>query len=230
MTNYSNSASPNQVSYKQQAAHAALKYVEPDTIVGVGSGSTVNYFIEALALLKGKIEGAVAASEASAQLLKQYHIPVFDLNSVDELPVYIDGADEVNPYLQMIKGGGGAATREKIIANVAQRFICIADQSKWVERLGAFPIAVEVLPLARSYVARQIVKLGGDPIYRENFVTDNGNIILDIHNLLITQPIELEHQLNNISGVVGNGIFAQRNADILLIGGENGLEERRART
>ncbi|HET8706517.1 MAG TPA: ribose-5-phosphate isomerase RpiA, partial [Pseudomonadales bacterium] len=191
---------------------------------GVGTGSTANFFIDALADIKHKIEGAVASSEATAQRLKKHGIPVFDLNSVSELPVYVDGADEADGYLALIKGGGGALTREKIVAAVADKFICIADQSKWVSVLGKFPLPVEVIPMARSYVAREIVKLGGDPVYREGFVTDNGNIILDVHNLVIAEPIKLEQQLNNIVGVVTNGLFAARGADVLLLGTAEGVK------
>lgn len=210
---------------KRAAAQAALAYIDEEMIIGVGSGSTVDFFIEALAQVKTKIEGAVASSKATAERLKAAGIPVFDLNTVSYLPLYIDGADEINTHLQMVKGGGGALTREKIIAAVARKFICIADTSKKVGLLGQFPIAVEVIPMARSYVAREIVKLGGDPAYREHFLTDNGNIILDIYNLTIMEPIKLEQQLNNIVGVVSNGIFAARPADVLLLAGEKGVEK-----
>jgi len=210
---------------KAQVAQAAMAYVEDDMIVGVGTGSTVNHFIEALAAKKGSIEGTVASSEESARRLKELGIPVFDLNSVNQVHVYIDGADEVDAYLYTIKGGGGALTREKIIATVAKKFICIVDESKRVDILGVdFPLPVEVIPLARSYVAREIVKLGGDPVYRENFVTDNGNIILDVHNLKIMQPLTLEQTINNIVGVVCNGIFSHRAADVLLVAKESGVE------
>lgn len=209
---------------KQAAAQKALDYIEDDIVVGVGTGSTVNFFIDALATIKHKIEGAVASSEATAQRLKAHLIPVYDLNTVSQLPVYIDGADEANGGLQLIKGGGGALTREKIIAAVADKFICIIDKSKQVSMLGEFPLPVEVLPMARSYVAREIVKLGGDPVYREGFVTDNGNIILDIHNLKIMEPIKLEQQLNNIVGVVTNGLFAARGADCLLVASNAGVD------
>ena len=214
----------NQSLLKQQAALAAIPYIPEDTVVGVGTGSTVNYFIEALASIKGRIEGAVASSQASATLLRAQGIPVFDLNGVNSVAVYVDGADEVNKRLQMIKGGGGALTREKIIATVAQRFICIADESKQVELLGAFPLAIEVIPMARSYVGREMVKLGGSPSYREGFVTDNGNIIIDVRNLTIEQPIALEKHLNNITGVVAHGLFAARPADMLLLGRAQGVE------
>jgi ribose 5-phosphate isomerase A len=209
---------------KQVAAQAALKYIEEDSIIGVGTGSTVNYFIEYLAQKKQMINAAVASSEATAKLLKEHHIPVIDLNSASQVNVYIDGADEIDAHLQMIKGGGGALTREKIVAVAAKKFVCIADQSKKVDVLGEFPVAVEVIPMARSYVAREIVKLKGNPIYRENFVTDNGNIILDVYNLSIIKPMELEQQLNNITGVVENGLFARRPADILLLGTDAGVK------
>jgi len=205
---------------KEQAAIAALEYVEDDMMVGVGTGSTVNYFIDALATVKSKIEGTVASSQASAERLKKHGIPVLDLNVVENVDVYIDGADETNAHLQLIKGGGGALTREKIITAVARKFICIADETKKVDVLGEFPLPVEVIPMARSYVAREIVKLGGDPTYREGFVTDNGNIILDIFNLSIIDPVKLEQQLNNIVGVVTNGLFANRPADTLLLATE----------
>lgn len=208
----------NREQQKQAAAQAALSYIKDMSIVGVGTGSTVNHFITALASVKNKIEGAVASSLATAELLKAQGIPVFDLNSVNDVPVYIDGADEVNEHLQMVKGGGGALTREKIIAAVAKQFICIADESKFVTLLGTFPVPVEVIPMARSYVAREIVKLGGFPTYREGFTTDNGNIILDVHHFSLTNPIQLEQTLNNIDGVICNGIFAKRHANILLLG------------
>ena len=214
----------NQDAMKKIAAEAALKYIEYDAVVGVGTGSTVNYFIAALATVKAKINGAVASSVATEKKLKEYGIPVCELNSVYPLPVYIDGADEIDRFFQMIKGGGGALTREKIIAANAQKFICIADQSKQVAVLGEFPLPVEVIPMARSYVARQIVKLGGKPVYRENFITDNGNVILDIWGLKLLEPLKFEQQLNNIPGVVTNGIFALRPADLLLLGTENGAQ------
>jgi ribose 5-phosphate isomerase A len=214
----------NRDELKQQAAKAAIQYVEDDTYVGVGTGSTTNYFIDELAKIKGRIKGAVASSEASAQRLRARYIPVLDLNSVDDLPIYVDGADEADRNLCLIKGGGGALTREKIIAAVAGKFICIADASKRVNVLGAFPLPVEVIPMARSYVAREIVKLGGDPVYRDGFVTDNGNIILDVHNMQIAQPLALEARLNNIVGVVCNGLFAARPADVLLLASAGGVE------
>ncbi|MBD3667337.1 MAG: ribose-5-phosphate isomerase RpiA [Kangiella sp.] len=209
---------------KKLVGEAALEYVVEDSIVGVGTGSTVNYFIDALATMKHKIKGAVSSSEASTERLKQHGIEVFELNEVDKIPVYIDGADESNHLLELLKGGGGALTREKIIAAVADQFICIADESKLVRRLGDFPLPVEVIPMARSYVARQIVKLGGDPVYRTGFVTDNGNVILDVHGLIINEPIKLERILNNIVGVVTNGLFAERAADVLLLGKEGKVE------
>lgn len=211
-------------SLKKAAALAALDYIENDMVIGVGSGSTVNYFIDALKSVKGKIEGAVASSVASAERLKALSIPLINLNSVSELPLCVDGADEVNAYKQMIKGGGGALTREKIVAVVAKKFICIADQSKSVDLLGAFPVAVEVIPMARSYVARQLLKLGGDPVYRQGFETDNGNVILDVHNLKLLNPTELEEKINNITGVVGNGIFAVRRADVVLLATPQGIK------
>lgn len=209
---------------KQTAAQAALNYIKETTVVGVGTGSTVNYFIDALATMKNKIEGAVASSIATANRLKALGIHVFDLNSVNEVPVYVDGADEINEYKQMIKGGGGALTREKIIATVTKQFICIADEKKFVSVLGDFPVAVEVIPMARSYVAKELIKLGGFPTYRENFVTDNGNIILDVHHLKLLDPLKMEDRIKNIVGVVENGIFAHRKADILLLGTEHGVK------
>ena len=208
---------------KRMAAEAALDYVEGG-IVGVGTGSTVNHFIDLLATVKHKIEGAVSSSEVSSQRMKDHGIPVVDLNAAGELDLYIDGADESNRHLQLIKGGGGALTREKIVAGASRRFICIADGSKLVDLLGAFPLPVEVIPMARSHVARQLVKLGGTPVWRENFVTDNGNIILDVHNLKITEPAKLEQQINNVAGVVTTGIFALRPADVLILGTEDGVK------
>ncbi|MFT5704532.1 MAG: ribose 5-phosphate isomerase A [Shewanella sp.] len=217
-------ASMTQDEMKKAAGWAALKYVEKDTIVGVGTGSTVNHFIDALATMKADIEGAVSSSEASTQKMKALGIPVYDLNSVDELSVYVDGADEINAHMDMIKGGGAALTREKIVAAVAGKFICIVDNTKQVDILGEFPLPVEVIPMARSYVARQLVKLGGDPVYREGVVTDNGNIIIDVYNMKIINPKELEDQINRIVGVVTNGLFANRGADILLIGTPDGVK------
>jgi ribose 5-phosphate isomerase A len=215
---------------KKLVAQAALKHVVEDAVVGVGSGSTVNLFIDALAGIKGRIEGAVAASDASAERLKKHGIRVFDLNAVDELPVYVDGADEVTEHLTMIKGGGGALTREKIIAAVARRFVCICDASKLVPVLGKFPLPVEVIPMARSHVGRALRKLGGHPVLRENFKTDNGNLIVDCHGLTITDPPRLEAELNNIAGVVTNGLFARRPADLLLLAGAGGVQTLKAKS
>ncbi len=212
---------------KKLVAEAALAFVPDDGIVGVGSGSTVNCFIDALASMKGRIEGAVAASEASAARLKQHGIRVYDLNSVDRIPVYVDGADEINRYLQMIKGGGAALTREKIVSAVAEQFICIADASKLVDVLGKFPLPVEVIPMARSHVARELVKLGGNPLWREGIVTDNGNWILDVHGMSIAEPAKMETEINQIVGVVTNGLFARRRADVLLLGTAGGVKEMR---
>jgi ribose 5-phosphate isomerase A len=213
----------DQNTLKQSAALVALDYITPGMILGVGSGSTVHYFIDALKKVKGKVEGAVATSSLTAEKLKALSIPLLDLNSTAELEIYIDGADEINSFKQMIKGGGGALTREKIVASVAKTFVCIADYSKKVDVLGKFPVAIEVIPMARSYVAREIRKLGATPEYREGFITDNGNIILDVYNLKIMQPLQVEQQLNNITGVVTNGIFAARPADILLLATEKGV-------
>ncbi len=209
---------------KQAVARAAIEYVEIGTVIGVGTGSTANYFIDELAKIKGKIEGTVASSVASAERLKGHGIPVFDLNAVDGLSVYIDGADESTRHLHLVKGGGGALTREKIVAAASDKFVCIADESKLVDYLGRFPLPIEVIPMARSYVAREIVKLGGEPVLREGFTTDNGNIILDVHNLEIMEPVKLEQTLNNITGVVTNGLFAMRPADVLLLGTEEGVK------
>lgn len=208
---------------KQAVARAAIEHVVPDSIIGIGTGSTANFFIDCLAEMKGRIEGTVASSEASAARLKGHGIPVYDLNSVSEISVYVDGADETNRYAHLVKGGGGALTREKIVAAVAKKFVCIVDSTKVVDVLGAFPLPVEVIPMARSYVARELVKLGGEPVYREGFITDNGNVILDVHNLQIMNPVELEQKLNNITGVVTNGLFAMRPADVVLVGSESGV-------
>ena len=205
---------------KQQAAIKAIDYIEDDAIVGVGTGSTVNFFIDALANIKHRINAAVASSLASEKRLKAHNIPVIDLNVAHEVNIYIDGADEITHHKQMIKGGGGALTREKIVAQVAKQFICIVDDSKVVSRLGEFPLAIEVIPMARSLVARELVILGGSPEYREGFTTDNGNIILDVYQLTIDEPIMLEEKLNNITGVVCHGLFAKRGADKVLVGGE----------
>lgn len=213
---------------KQAVAQAAIDLILPKlndkSIVGVGTGSTANFFIDLLARHKMAFDGAVASSEATAQRLKGHGIAVYDLNSVGELEFYVDGADECNKHLELIKGGGAALTREKIVAAVAKTFICIADESKRVDFLGNFPLPVEVIPMARSHVARQLVKLGGDPVYRDGVVTDNGNVILDVHNLQITNPRELEERINNIVGVVTNGLFAARPADVLLLGTAQGVE------
>ncbi len=208
---------------KREVAKAAIAYIEDDTIVGVGTGSTVNFFIEELAKIKGRIDGAVSSSDASEKLLRQHNIPVLALNSVIEIPVYVDGADEATKHRHLIKGGGGALTREKIVAAASKQFVCIIDDSKMVPTLGAFPLPVEVIPMAQSYVARQIAKLGGQPILREGFTTDNGNIIIDVHKMKIENPLELEQDLNQIVGVVTNGLFAHRPADILLIASDNGV-------
>ncbi|GIU40728.1 ribose-5-phosphate isomerase A [Shewanella sairae] len=209
---------------KKAAGWAALQYVEENSIVGVGTGSTVNHFIDALATMKFDIQGAVSSSEASTEKMKALGIQVFDLNSVNELSVYVDGADEINSQMDMIKGGGAALTREKIVAAVAEKFVCIVDNTKQVDILGEFPLPIEVIPMARSYVARQIVKLGGDPVYREGCVTDNGNIILDVYNMKIMKPKELEEQIDGIVGVVTNGLFAKRGADVLLVGTPEGVK------
>jgi ribose 5-phosphate isomerase A len=218
---------------KQAVAVAAFdqiqKYLTDDAVIGVGTGSTANLFIEELAKVRQKVNATVASSEETARRLKAHGIPVYDLNSVNEVTVYIDGADETNEYLQLIKGGGAALTREKIIAAVAKEFVCIADESKWVDVLGKFPLPVEVIPMARSHVGRQIVKLGGDPVYREGVVTDNGNIIIDVYNMSIVDPRKLETDLNELVGVVTNGLFAHRPADILLLGRKSGVETIKAR-
>ncbi|WP_428944073.1 ribose-5-phosphate isomerase RpiA [Pantoea sp. FN060301] len=208
---------------KKAVGWAALDYVKPGTIVGVGTGSTAAHFIDALGSIKHQIDGAVSSSEASTQKLKGLGIQVFDLNEVDSLSVYVDGADEINGFMQMIKGGGAALTREKVIAAVAETFICIADESKQVDVLGRFPLPVEVIPMARSYVARELVKLGGLPEYRQNVVTDNGNIILDVHNLRILDAVALEKAINALAGVVTVGLFASRGADVALIGSASGV-------
>ena len=208
---------------KKAVAKAAIAYVPEDCIVGVGTGSTANFFIAELAGIKGRLEGAVASSEATAARLKAAGIRVFELNAVDDLPVYVDGADEVTRHLHMIKGGGGALTREKIVAAVAGKFVCIADESKLKDVLGAFPLPVEVIPMARSHVARELVKLGGLPELRQGMTTDNGNIILDVHGLAIVNPVTLEGEINQIVGVVANGLFARRGADVLLLATRDGV-------
>ena len=208
---------------KQAVAREAIKHVVEDAVIGVGTGSTANFFIDELAGMKNRIPGAVASSDRSAERLKARGIRVLDLNSVNELPVYVDGADEITEHLAMIKGGGGALTREKIVAAVAKKFVCIADESKLVPVLGKFPLPVEVIAMARAYVARQMVKLGGQPMLREGFTTDNGNIVLDVWGLSILKPVELETAINNIAGVVTNGLFARRGADVLLLGTKTGV-------
>lgn len=219
----------DQNTLKQQAAQAAIAYVPEDSIVGVGTGSTVNYFIDELARIKGRIQGAVSSSEASTQRLQAANIRVFDLNNTGDLDVYIDGADEITEHLAMIKGGGGALTREKVVAGASHKFVCIADASKLVGVLGKFPLPVEVIPMARSYVARQLVKLGGRPVLRESFTTDNGNLILDVHGMTILNPVELESAINQIPGVVTNGLFAGRGADVALLAGPQGVQTLKRR-
>ena len=214
----------NQDQKKRQAAGAALHYIVDDGYLGIGTGSTVNFFIEQLAKIKRRIEGAVASSTVTEKLLHQYHIPVIPLNSVIDLPVYVDGADEATRHLHLIKGGGGALTREKIVAAASKKFICLIDDTKLVDVLGRFPLPVEVIPMAQSYVGRQLAKLGGQPVLRQGFTTDNGNIIIDVHNLSIMEPAELEARLNNIAGVVTNGIFARRHADVLLVADDAGVK------
>lgn len=218
----------NQDQLKQAVARAAiaeiLPFLDKNTIIGVGTGSTANFFIDELAAHKYDFAGAVASSEATAERLRGHGIEVFDLNNVGQLDFYIDGADEANPHLELIKGGGAALTREKIVAAVAKTFICIADDSKKVDFLGSFPLPVEVIPMARSHVARELVRLGGDPVYRAGVVTDNGNVILDVHNMQITDPRGLEEQINAIVGVVCNGLFAWRPADVLLLGSASGVQ------
>ena len=208
---------------KKRAAEAALEHVEENTIIGVGTGSTVNHFIDALAARKLRIMGAVSSSEASSTRLKKHHIDVYDLNAAGDLDLYVDGADESDPHLRLIKGGGAALTREKIVAAASRRFVCIADESKLVDVLGRFPLPVEVIPMARSYVARQLLKLGGHPVWREGITTDNGNQIIDVHQLRIVDPVALEMTINQIAGVVTVGLFAQRPADVLILGTESGV-------
>lgn len=222
----------NQDQLKKMVAQAALDHIAPqlerDSIVGVGTGSTANFFIDALAEIKHDFDGAVASSEATAERLRKHGISVYELNEVDSMEFYVDGADECNERLELIKGGGGALTREKIVAAVAKQFLCIVDTSKQVSLLGDFPLPVEVIPMARSYVGRELVKLGGDPVYREGVVTDNGNIILDVHNLRIMEPAKLEQAINQITGVVTNGLFACRPADTLFVGSEQGIKTLKA--
>lgn len=209
---------------KKRAAEAALEYIEDNMVVGVGTGSTVNHFIDALARIKGRIEGAVSSSNATTARLKQHGIPVLDLNAAGPLALYVDGADEATRDRHLLKGGGGALTREKIIAAASERFVCIIDESKRVDVLGAFPLPVEVVPMARSHVGRELVRIGGQPALREDFTTDNGNLILDVYNLQILEPWQLEEALNHLVGAVCNGLFARRPADVLLVGTDSGVE------
>ncbi|MDO8705260.1 MAG: ribose-5-phosphate isomerase RpiA [Sulfuricaulis sp.] len=209
---------------KKAVALAALEYVESGWVIGIGTGSTANCFIDELAKIKGKLDGAVASSNATAERLKKIGIPVFDLNATGDLPLYVDGADEATKHLHLIKGGGGALTREKIVAAASAKFVCIADDSKLVDVLGKFPLPLEVIPMARSLVARKIVELGGQPVLRENFKTDNGNIILDVYNLSILNPVELEEKLDHLAGVVTNGLFARHPADVLLLASDQGVK------
>jgi len=209
---------------KRKAAEAALDYVGTDEIIGVGTGSTVNHFIDVLAEIKHKIDGAVSSSIASTERLEAHGIKVYDLNMADTLSVYVDGADESDHYLNLIKGGGGALTREKIIAGASRKFVCIADESKLVDVMGEFPLPIEVIPMARSYIARELIRLGGRPVWRENYVTDNGCDILDIHDLKIMEPVKLENQINSLPGVVSVGIFANRPADVLILGTQEGAK------
>ena len=210
-------------SQKQLSASAALEYIQMGDVVGVGTGSTVNFFIDALALIKNKVDGAVASSEATADRLRTHRIPVLDLSQVGTLPVYVDGADEATRHLHLTKGGGGALTREKIVSQASEKFVCIADQNKLVDRLGEFPLPIEVIPMAQSMVARKMVSLGGQPVLRTGFITDNGNIILDIRNLDIENPVDMERRINQIPGVVTVGLFALRGADVLLLGTDSGI-------
>ncbi|MDA8421523.1 MAG: ribose-5-phosphate isomerase RpiA [Pseudomonadota bacterium] len=212
---------------KKAAALAAIEYVGSGGVIGVGTGSTANHFIDALAAIRGRIDGAVASSNATAERLKKHGIPVIDLNAAGSLKLYVDGADESTRHLHLVKGGGGALTREKIIAAASETFVCVADESKLVDVLGRFPLPVEVIPMARSYVARELVKLGGEPVFRQGFTTDNGNVILDVHNLEILNPVELERIINQITGTVTNGLFAQRPADILILGTGSGVKTLR---
>ena len=208
---------------KQLVAEAAIEYIEWDWVIGVGTGSTANLFIDELAKITGQIDGAVASSEASADRLRGHGIRVMELDQVGDLPIYIDGAEESTKHMHLIKGGGAALTREKIVAAASEKFVCIADDSKLVDTLGKFPLPIEIIPMAKSYIGRQLVKLGGNPIFRDGVITDNGNLIIDVHDMAISNPVELENQLNQIAGVVTNGLFAQRGADILLLGGSDGV-------
>lgn len=216
----------SQSELKQMAALYALKFIKPDMVVGVGTGTTVNFFIEALSQKKGLIKTCVSSSNQTSVLLKKFGLPVEDLNSINQIDIYIDGADEINGLNQMIKGGGGALTKEKIVAACSKEFICIIDESKCVKILGAYPLPIEVIPMARSYVARELVKLGGQPIYREGFLSDSGNIVLDVHHLDISRPIQLEESINQITGVVMSGLFAKRGADKVIIAGQSGVSEK----
>jgi ribose 5-phosphate isomerase A len=213
---------------KRAVAKAAIAYVPNDCIVGVGTGSTANFFIDELAKIKHKIRGAVASSEASTRRLQGHGIEVMSLNDAGDLSVYVDGADEITKHMHMLKGGGGALTREKIVAAASKKFICVCDASKLVDVLGKFPLPIEVIPMARSYISRELVKLGGQPKLREGFTTDNGNVILDVHNLQIMNPVELETTLNQMAGVVTNGLFARRAADVLLLGTPEGVKTLKA--
>ncbi len=228
MSDHSQQAAPSQDALKQQVADRAIEHIRPhlesSTILGIGTGSTTNLFIDALAKFKGHFDGAVASSDVSAKRLQQHGIPVYDLNAVGQVPFYIDGADEVTPHLTMTKGGGAALTREKILATCASHFICLVDESKQVDVLGGFPIPIEVIPMARSYVAREIVKRGGDPVYRQGVTTDNGNVILDVYGWVIEDPEALEAELNQLTGQVTNGLFAKRRADTLIVAGSSGIE------
>lgn len=215
----------NQDDKKRQAAAAAIRFVPHDVVIGVGTGSTANYFIDELVKIKGRLQGAVASSEATARRLRTYGIEVVELNDAGPLALYVDGADEANAARQLIKGGGGALTREKIVAAASQRFVCLLDDSKLVARLGRFPLPVEVIPMSRSFVARELVKLGGQPEYRAGFTTDNGNLILDVYHLEMTDPRRLEQTLNQIPGMVSNGLFANRPADVLLVGAADGVRQ-----
>ncbi|CRK85765.1 Ribose-5-phosphate isomerase A [Candidatus Providencia siddallii] len=209
---------------KKDVGWAALKYIKPGSIVGIGTGSTISYFIDALATIKNRIKGTVSSSNRSSEKLKSLNISVIYCNEIDSLDIYVDSADEIDKYMNMIKGGGGALTQEKIISCIAETFICIVDQSKFVKVLGKFPLPVEVIPMASNYVARELIKLGGIPKHRKNLITDNGNIILDVHNLSITNPVELENSINKIAGVVTVGLFANRSADIAIIGTQKGIK------
>ena len=210
---------------KQAAAEAALDFIEPGEIVGVGTGTTTNFFINALSTMKGKVGGVIASSQASAERLRGIGLPVLDLNQTGDLSLYVDGADEATPHLQLIKGGGGALTREKIVASASRKFICIIDETKLSDYLGSFPLPIEVLPMAQSLVARRLIAMGGQPTLRHDFTTDNGNVILDVRNLDLTDPLRMEAQINLLAGVVDNGLFAARRADVLLVGSDSGVRQ-----